>query len=169
MKKFVLAAVAVMLFALAGNTPAADIATGSVTVNATVNAKCGSITAGSLSLTIDPSMGGEIDSSGTSTTVQCTKSQVFNVSVSSAGGGGVASTSGTLSGKLKAAGLNDIPYTLYFTKSFTGGGLGTATPTTIIAAAGSSGGTSGVVVSATDAQAAQAGAYSDTITLTVSY
>jgi spore coat protein U-like protein len=168
MKKTILATgVAALIIITAGWTFAGTTAiTSTITVNANVTVKCGAISGGPLSLIIDPSSSGDVYSTGSDSGVQCTKGQSFSVGAASSGAGGTTSTSGSLSGKLKASGLSDIPYTLYFKSNFSGGGFG-GTSTTIITAAG--GTSAGVVVAAADVQAAQAGTYSDTVTLTVSY
>ncbi len=170
MKKVLfVAAVTVVVLAMAGGAFAAQATQQNVTINATVKASCGTFGGGPLSLSIDPATGSEVDSTGTNVTVQCTKSTPFTMTAASAGAGGAASATSPLNGQLTAGGLNNIPYSLYFTTGFTGAGFGAATPQTLITAAGSSSSQTGAVVIQTDAQAAQAGTYSDTVTLTISY
>ncbi len=166
------AAITIIVIAMAGGAFAAP-PTGwtdqTVLINATVKACCKNFSAGNMTLGIDPSTSAPVYSTGNLTTVQCTKTTPFYVSALSAGAGGAANTTGTLSGKLTAvspATNSPIPYTLYFTPSFTGSGFGSATATTLITGNGDS--SHGVNVAATDAQAAQAGTYSDTVTLSIS-
>ncbi len=165
-----MAAVALVVIAMAGGAFAATQATQqTVNINAAVKASCGTFSGGPLSLTIDPATSGEVDSTGTDVTVQCTKDTPFTVTASSSGAGGTVSAASPLTGKLKAAGLNDITYSLYFTTGFKGAGFGSATASTLITAVGSSSGSTGAVVDVGTAQAAQAGSYSDQVTLTISY
>ena len=174
MKKLLLiAAITMIVMAMATGAfaaPPTDWTNKTVLINATVSASCTNFSAGNMTLAIDPSTSTPVYSTGNLTTVQCTKSTLFNVSALSTGAGGAANTTGTLSGKLTAvspATNSPIPYTLYFTPSFTGAGFGSATATTLITGNGNS--SHGVNVAATDAQAAQAGTYSDTVTLSISY
>ncbi len=173
-KNILVAAITMIVMAMAEGAFAQSVPTDwtnqTVLINATVSASCTNFSAGNMTLGIDPSTSTPVYSTGNLTTVQCTKTTPFYVSALSAGTGGVANTTGTLSGKLTAvspATNSPIPYTLYFTPSFTGSGFGSATATTLITGNGDS--SHGVNVAATDAQAAQAGTYSDTVTLSVSY
>jgi len=136
--------------------------TGDVDINATVSGKCNAITANALTLTIDPATASDVSSTGSATTVQCSKSKAFTVTAQSANNPGVDSD-GSLAGLLKMASKADIPYTLTYTSSFNGAGFGSATPTTLLTANAAS-------VAVADANAAEEGNdYTDTVTITVAY
>jgi len=173
MKKYVLLGVAAMLVAFVtlvalemsngGNYAyAANAATANVTISSTVAVQCGAISAANLTLAIDPSAGTQANSTGGNTTVQCTKTTPFTVAAAGLNGS-TTGVGGTLNGNLSKGSGADIPYALTYTSSFTGAGFGSATPTTLIT------GTGGAIVTATNVQAAEAGSYSDTVTLTISY
>jgi spore coat protein U-like protein len=170
-KVLVLAVIAVVVIGMgmAGSAIAATAGTADVTINATVTQNCTAISAANLSLTIDPTTAFEVDSAGNNTKIQCTSGAPYSVNAASAGSGNNSST-GTLVGRLTAGGLGDIPYTLYFTSSFSGTGVGGAgNDVVLIFGAGNSVTSHGVVVAATDANDAELGSYADTVTLTVSY
>ena len=160
MKKF-LVALAAMAFVIVMVSGAWANTSKNVTVSASVTAKCNEITANDLTLTIDPATATDVTSSGSATTVQCTYNKPFNVTAFSAGAGGTADTDGSLAGVLKD-GSKTIPYTLTYTNSFTGGGFGTATATTLVT------GVAAKVVQ-TEANKAEEGTYSDTVTITILY
>lgn len=166
MKKILVAAAAVVVMAGSAFAAPVVVATQNVTVNATVSSNCTAIVPGTLTLAIDPTTATEVGSTGNNTKVQCTNGPTYQVSAASAGSG-LNNSAGTLSGNLTGAGLNAIPYTLYFKSSFAGAGIGT--DSTLIIGTGSTAATTGAVVAILDAQAAQAGSYSDQVTLTVSY
>ena len=136
----------------------ADV-TGDVEINATVSGKCNAITANDLTLTIDPATTSDVVSTGADTTVKCTNKKTFNVAAVS---GTNVGASGTLSSTLKSAGKTDIPYTLTYTSSFTGAGFGGAAAQELVA-------DNAAVVTAANANAAEEGSYSDTVTITVEY
>lgn len=139
----------------------ADV-TGSVDINASVTGKCNAITANDLTLTIDPATTSAVSSTGSATTVQCSKSKAFTVTAASAGAGGAADSDGSLDGVLTGTGA-DIPYTLAYTSSFNGAGFGSASPTTLLTA-------NAATVAVADANAAEEGSdYTDTVTITVVY
>ena len=138
----------------------ADV-TGDVDINATVSGKCNAITANDLTLTIDPATASAVTSTGSATTVQCSKSKAFTVTAASAGAGGAEDNDGSLAGVLTGPGAT-IPYTLAYTSSFNGAGFGSATPTTLLNA-------NAATVAIVDANAAEEGTYSDTVTITVEY
>jgi spore coat protein U-like protein len=169
MKKFLVLA-AIVFICMAGSAFAATVVgTANVNISATVASNCTSVSVGALTLAIDPTAGAEVDSTGSNTKVQCTAGPSYAVSATSAGSGN-NSSSGTLVGHLKAAGLADISYTLFFTPTFSG--LGTGLPAddvTLIIGSGSSASSSGAYVTALAAGAAQAGSYTDTVTMTISY
>ncbi|HPC07957.1 MAG TPA: spore coat protein U domain-containing protein, partial [Smithella sp.] len=100
-------------------------------------------------------------STGSATTVQCSKSKAFTVTAASAGAGGAEDNDGSLAGVLTGPGAT-IPYTLAYTSSFNGAGFGSATPTTLLNA-------NAATVAIVDANAAEEGTYSDTVTITVEY
>jgi hypothetical protein len=129
-------------------------------VNATVSSNCTAIVPGALTLAIDPTTAINVVSTGANTKVQCTSGTTYAVNAASANSG-LNDSTGTLTGALKAAGLTDIPYTLTFAPSFAGAGIGT--DVTLIL------GNGGAVVTQAAAAVAQAGSYTDTVTLTVSY
>lgn len=169
MKKILVLAIAVAVIGMAGSAFAATAGTANVTINATVTQNCTAISAGNLFLTIDPTTAFEVDSAGNNTKIQCTSGAPYTVNAASAGSGNNSST-GTLVGHLTAGGLSDIPYTLYFTSGFNGTGIGAAgNDIVLIFGAGNSVTSHGVVVTTADANTAQLGSYSDTVTLTVSY
>jgi spore coat protein U-like protein len=166
MKKFlVAAATAVVVIVMAGSAFAATAATGNVTVNATVSSNCTAIVPGTLTLAIDPTTATEVGSTGNNTKVQCTSGTPYTVNAASAGSG-LNNSAGTLSGKL-TGGVAPIPYTLYFSSAFNGAGIGT--DSTLIIGTGNTAATTGAVVAVAAANAAQAGSYSDQVTLTISY
>lgn len=167
MKK-ILVAVAVVVMVMAGSAFAFVATSGDVAVTATVSSGCSAIVGGPIHVDIDPVTLGASDaiSAGvTAATVQCVKHNVagyFKVDAFSAGSA-LTSNSGSLVGSLKFAGLTPIPYTLTFTAAFDGNGFGG--PARNIALIG----VGGVRVLNADALAAEFGAYTDTVTLTVNY
>jgi hypothetical protein len=170
MKKILLVtAAAILVIAMAGTSLAGTLP-GIVKINATVSALCANYTEGDMSLTIDPSTSSPVYSSAASgfgnTTVQCSYNDSVTVSAKSAGSN-TTSTTGVLSGALTGTSLPNIPYTLYFNNAFTGAGFGSATSTILITSTGSA--STGVGVTTAAANAAQAGSYSDTVSLTITY
>ncbi len=161
MKKLMTVLAAVMLmFAMTSSVWAADVATGSVGISTSIAAKCSDISASDLTLTIDPETSTDVTSTGGATTVKCTNNKSFNVSAASVGSGNT-STDGTLDGTMKD-GTKSLNYTLAFTSNFTGAGFGSVAATTLVTA-------NAATVTAADANAAEEGSYSDTVTITVSY
>jgi len=137
----------------------ADVS-GTVNVNATVSGKCNAITANDLTLAIDPATASDVTSTGADTTVKCTNKKDFTVTAVS---GTNVGASGTLSSTLKSAGKTDIPYTLTYTSSFTGAGFGAAAAATTLVTA------TAAKVTTADANAAEAGSYTDAVLITVVY
>ncbi len=169
MKKIiVIAAVALAVMGMAGSALAVTTAPVSLTINATVSQNCTPIAPSTLTLAVDPTLLGEVDSTGGDTTVQCViNGSQYTVDAVSAGSGN-SGVSGVLVGRLKAGGASDIPYTLYYRPSFAGQGIGSAVP--IIFGVGSSIAQHGAVIGSGAASAATAGApYTDQVTLTISY
>jgi spore coat protein U-like protein len=160
MKRILLAAlVAALVIGVAGITFAGTV-TATPTVSANVIKKCGTITPSNLTLTdIDPTSTSDAVSSGTATTVQCTKNSSYTVTAAS--GGGAATGASPLHGTMTNSGKT-LAYELAFTTGFTGNGFGTATATTLVAG-------NGLTVKVADFQAAEAITYSDTVTITVTY
>ncbi len=150
MKKIALVVVVMAITALAGVAMAVD--TNTLTVNANVVGTCKFNTATStLNFTLDPSVGTDV-TANTSVTYWCTKGQA----ASGVAAGQGANWSGTTRRMLNGA-ANYIPYTLAFTGDTQVGG-GPTVPLTL--------GISGTVLG-TDYTGATAGAYVDTVTLTL--
>ncbi len=170
MKKILLvAAIALVVIAMAGNSYAGNVTNNTISLSAAVTGKCAPIVPGSLTIVIDPAAG-TATSSGTDTTVQCSKNMPTSlVTVNGIGksdgttGSGTANTSGLYSGFLVAGSGKAIGYTLAFNNSFTGNGFGANTPTTLINAS------SAFTVDPTTANLAEVATYTDTITVTVAY
>jgi spore coat protein U-like protein len=164
MKKTLMIAV-VMLITLivATGAFAASIAPApTVTVNGTVSAVCTLFTSGTtLNFTIDPSFAGPISATqtGSNTAVKCTNGHAFTVTAASLFGGSGDCTLG-ITGTLKDAGANTIPYT-FTCANGTGTGFGGGQEKNLAIAAS---------VTALQYQAAVVSAtYTDTVTLTISY
>lgn len=171
MKKILLvAAIAVVVVVMAGNSYAAgSVTNNTISLSAAVTGKCSPIVPGSLTIVIDPATG-TATSSGTDTTVQCSKNMPTSlVTVNGIGksdgttGSGTANTSGLYSGFLVAGSGKAIGYTLAFSNTFTGNGFGANPPTTLINAS------SAFTVDPTTAYLAEVATYGDTITVTVAY
>jgi hypothetical protein len=169
MKKILVAVamVAIVVMVMAGSAFALIATSGDVTVNATVASGCSAVAGGPLNLAIDPvALGGaDVISTGTPATVQCVRHNVvgyFTVDAYSAGSA-LTSNTGSLTGSLQSGLLTPIPYTLAFTASFDGNGFGGPARNIALILAG------GVTVLNADALAAEFGAYTDTVTLTVNY
>lgn len=168
-KVLILATIALAVIGMAGSVFAAT-ANSNVTINATVNTACTAINGNNLTIAIDPSAGTNANSVGGNTTVQCANAQAVTVTASSANNGGVPSGVSPLAGLLKAPGKNDIPYSFYFAPNLTGLGLGGAAyDLAIVTGTGNAGLGTGAVVVAADAAVAQVGAYTDQVTVTITY
>lgn len=149
---FIVAAIA-MTLAAAGVTSAASL-TPAVTATGMVASTCASAVGGNITFSIDPSLAGPItsqttDAGNASPTVKCTNGQVHAVSCTS---------SGILT--VGDDGVTDpVNYTITgCPANITGQGFGTATAIDF-----------GLSLAAVDYQNAQAGAHSDTITITITY
>ncbi len=120
MKKIlVLATAAMMVFVLAGGA----FAVNEVSVSATVNAKCGTVTAGNIAdFAIDPDSAVDItrktsDAGGTQPTVKCTKGTTVTVTCTADNGGKLIDPLDTPAG--------DIPFTVSCPPSYlNAGGFG---------------------------------------------
>ncbi len=158
MKKLMVVMAAMAFVVVMAGGAWADV-TGDVDIKATVSGKCNAITANDLTLAIDPATASDVTSTGADTTVKCTNNKDFTVTAVS---GANVGASGTLSSTLKGTGLTDIPYTLTYTDSFTGAGFGAAAATTLVTATAAK-------VTTADANAAEAGSYTDAVLITVVY
>lgn len=168
-KVLILATIAMAVISMAGRVLAAT-SNANVTINATVNTACTAINANNLTIAIDPAAAVNANSVGGNTTVQCANTQPVTVTASSANNGAVPTGASPLAGLLKAPGKTDIPYNFYFAPNLTGLGLGGAAyDLVIVAGTGNAGLGTGAVVLASDAALAQVGAYTDQVTVTISY
>lgn len=149
MVKRILLIVAIAMIALSGVASASDTAT--VTVSATVVGTCKFLTDGSVSFSLDPSVGGNVSGTVTQPTFWCTKGTSYTITDDDG-----LNESGTTH-QMKHASLNEyIPYSFSYTSTGTGSGR-TTTLTMNIASS----------VNEADYQNASAGSYSDTVTLTI--
>ena len=140
----------------------------SFAVTATVQSTC-SATAGTLAFSPYTPGGGVITNNGT-ISVKCTKNTPFTVALN-----GGTTTGGTIAQRLMALGANTLQYNLFTSaaltqvfgdgsgtsKTVTGTGAGVATATTVTVF--------GQLPDSAANQAAVAGNYTDTITVTVTY
>ena len=154
MKKILLmTAVAVMVVAMAGGAYAATLPT-TVLVTGNVTDKCTTPVNGTITFTIDPSLGGPITANttanGTDPSVKCTKNSSHAVSC--------ASATGNLS--VGGDGVTDpIAYSITgCTTPLTGAGFSTVVAIPL-----------GISMNVVAYQDAVAGAHTDTITVTVTY
>jgi hypothetical protein len=164
MKKIlvVVAAVATFAVAMEGAVFAADVTGPVVPVNAAVTEKCVITSNGSMDITIDPATAADltfaVDGVVVQPNVKCTKSNTtVQVTASS---GAATSTTGSLSSTLKNASLTPIPYTFTFTSPVTGNGFGINSAVSF--------GIEGTILQA-EANKAEFGTYTDTVTLTLNY
>ncbi len=165
MKKIlVLITIALVVIGMAGSAFAAT-ETGNVTINANVTTNCTAIAPSNLLITMDGT-GGEKDSSGGNTTVQCTNATSHAVTASSANNGGVPGPS-PLTGLLRSVGHPDITYNLYFHDPVIGLGFGGIAYDAVIINGTGAAGLTGAVVMASGTE--EAASYSDTVTLTLTY
>lgn len=153
MKKILLAAVvAVGVLALAGGAFAAPPLDVPVNVTAAVTQKCIVASPGTLDITIDPDLAGPQAFTAVDPVAQCTKTKGAATAAVTA-----ASTNGFT---LVGAGLTSIPYAFTFNNAVVGNGFGAGAPVAF--------GIGGSVAAA-DANVAEFGAYTDTVTLTLAY
>ncbi|MGB9629262.1 MAG: spore coat protein U domain-containing protein [Thermodesulfobacteriota bacterium] len=137
----------VLLFTRVGL--AGDTAT--VTVSATVVGTCNFKTGGTISFTLDPSVGGNVNGSVSQPTFWCTKGASYTISDDDG-----LHKSGTTH-QMKHATLEEfIPYSFTYTTTGTGQGKGTTLTMDISS-----------LVKEADYINASAGSYSDTVTLTI--
>ena len=137
---------------LLGNTSAlAAPDTATVTVSATVVGTCKFTSAGAVSFTLDPSVGGAVNGAITQPTFWCTKGTSYTLTDNN----GLYVSAGAQRMK-HASAAEFIPYT--FTYTTTGLGTGPIAPFTMDIAS---------QVAATDYLNASAGTYADTVTLTI--
>jgi hypothetical protein len=163
MKKILMIAAVMAAIVMVAGTALAATTAGTTTVNANVTGKCGAVTDGTITLTIDPEAAAV--SAGSATTVQCTKDfSPISVGAESGNVGPASlSTTGTMTGSLED-GANSITYTLAFTSAFFGNGFGANAPTTLVAGNGAS------VTAADASNAVYSGVqYTDAVTITVTY
>ena len=172
MKKYmVVLAAMVMVVALAGSAWAAGTATNTVTTTATVNTMCKNGTAGTLTFPgpIDPSSGANVAASTTGLTYKCSTGTPFKITSITGGTGGVGGVSaGTCAGftGLMQDGGGSGPDVLNYTLAcgglgagpYTGLGFGAGTAVSIVL--------NGTITPA-QFQIANPGAYTDTVTVTV--
>jgi spore coat protein U-like protein len=150
MKKILLAAAVMMVvIATAGGALAGSIAP-QINVTGTVTGTCTIVTSpGDMAFTIDPSAGGPFTAAvGTQPVIKCTKNHPYTIGCTSLN-----------TFNLKQGTTDLIPYSFSCPSGGNGGGFGTTGGITL---------TIGGQVS-TDYVDAPAGAYADTVTITVSY
>lgn len=139
------------LVAMAG-IPTLSLAAGTTTVNvsATVVGTCQFNSGGSVTFTLDPSVGGDVVGTVTQPQFWCTKNATYTITDDNG-----LNASGTTH-RMKDAGTNYIPYS--FTYTTTGTGQGKTSPITMDISAS---------VLEADYINAPAGTYTDTVTLTI--
>ncbi len=149
MKKSIVAAVVLtMVIAMGGMAMAAGTQT--VAVTATVTGVCQFLTGGAINFTLDPSVGGNVNGTVTQPTFWCTNGTTYTITDN----GGLYNSAGTR--RMLHGTADYIPYSFTYTASAAGAGR-TVTLTMDIAS---------TVVGADYVNAA-AGAYADTVTLTI--
>lgn len=154
MKKTRLSLTMIALCAAAGISSTAALAadTASVAVSATVSGNCKFNSGGAVSFTLDPSATADAAGTVTQPAFWCTKGSSFTLSDDDG-----ANESGVGAQRMKHATLAEyIPYSFAYTTSGTGTGKGTPITLDI----------SSTVVNANFVNAS-AGAYADTVTLTI--
>jgi len=163
MKKIlVVAAVEMMVMALAGGVFAAPPLDVQVGVNAAVTNKCAVTSPGALNITIDPELTVDQPFTPLEPVAHCTKTKGgMDASITAEStNAGTTSNTGTLVGSLDSGAGNPIPYTFTFNPTVVGNGFGAGAPVAF--------GIGGSVASG-DAQVAEYGSYTDTVTLTLAY
>lgn len=148
MKKLILALALVTIAVI----PSITFAAGSTTVNvsATVVGTCQFNSGGSVTFTLDPSVGGNVNGTVTQPQFWCTKNATYTITDDKG-----LNESGTTH-RMKDTGTNYIPYS--FTYTTTGTGNGKTSPITMDISAS---------VLEADYIDAPAGTYTDTVTLTI--
>ena len=145
----VLAMVLGLVVGLVGSVVASDTTT--VAVSASVTGTCKFLSGGTISYTLDPSVGGNVSGTVSQPTFWCTKGSSYTITDDNG-----ANKSGTTY-RMKHASLAEyIPYSFTYTSTGTGSGRGTTLTMNI-----------GSQVLGSDYQNASAGNYSDTVTLTI--
>jgi spore coat protein U-like protein len=148
MRKLLISLIVLGLMVIAGSA-FADTTT--VSVSATVTGTCKFTAAGTVSFTLDPSVGTNQNGTVTQPTFWCTKGASYSISDDNG-----ANKSGTTY-RMKHATLAEyIPYSFTYTK--TGTGAGPSSPITMNIAS---------TVLGTDYTNASAGSYADIVTLTI--
>jgi spore coat protein U-like protein len=151
MKKSMAVFIALAVLA-AGGAAWADTTT--VAVSATVTGVCKFQTNGSISFTLDPSVGGDVDGNVTQPTFWCTKGAGYTIGDDFGVNEAVANTAPR---QMKHASLNEyIPYSFTYTASGTGNGPASTITMNIASTV-----VSGSYLSAS------AGNYSDLVTLSI--
>lgn len=154
MKKMVMVAIImIMAVAMAGGAYAAPPLDVQVNVNATVTQKCVVATPGALDIVIDPTVSGNQAFIATQPSAKCTKTKGAATAAVSATSLNTFNLAGT-------AGEADIPYTFTFNPTVVGNGFGAGADVDF--------GIGGYVAEA-DANVAEYGSYTDTITMTLAY
>jgi spore coat protein U-like protein len=153
MKKYILAvAVLMLVVAMTGTAMAAGSQT--VGVSATVLGVCQFLTGGTVAFgTLDPSIGGNINGTVTQPTFWCTRGTSYTITDDSGLHELVAGSPRMVSG---TSPTDFIPYSFTYTATGTGSGRGTPINMNIAS-----------TVVAADYLNALAGAYADTVTLTI--
>lgn len=172
-KKLLVSAVTMLVIAMemAGVAIAAGSISPTVPVTGVLNAVCKAGTAGSLSFTIDPSLAGPITASVTDATVFCSNGAPFTVTAASLNKGlpaaSCASSGGGITGTLKNGGSGSMDYTFTCgvggTTGNTGTGQGHGSGKDVLL------GLSGSIAAVSYQNAPASAAYTDTVTLTISY
>ena len=173
MKKKLLVSTVTMLaiaMGMAGVAMAAGSISPTVSVTGVLNAVCKAGTTGSLSFTIDPSLAGPISASVTDATVFCSNGAPFTVTAASLNKGlpaaSCASSGGGIIGTLKNGGSSmDYTFTCGVggTTGNTGTGQGHGSGKDVLL------GLSGSITAVSYQDAPVSAAYTDTVTLTISY
>ena len=150
MKKFVLAAIVLVIVAMAGSAMALDTQT--VAVSANVVGVCQFLTGGTMQFTLDPSVGGDVTGTATQPTFWCTRGTTYTITDNN----GLHFGAGSRRMQHATSATDFIPYSFTYTATNTGSGRNT-TLTMDLAS----------TVVAADYLDALAGNYADTVTLTI--
>jgi spore coat protein U-like protein len=142
------AAVVIMIMVMAGTAMAAD--TAQVNVSATVTGVCKFVAGGTISYTLDPSVGTNVNGTVSQPTFWCTKGSSYAITDDN----GVNKTGTTY--RVKDSGTDYIPYSFTYTSTGSGQGKSTTLSMNIASA-----------IQGTDYINAPAGSYSDTVTLSI--
>ena len=149
MKKMITLLMAIGMLAMASGAMAADTTT--VAVSATVTGTCKFTAGGTLSFTLDPSAGGNVNGTVTQPTFWCTKGATYTISDNDG-----LNKSGTTH-RMKHATLTEyVPYSFTYTTTGTGTGKSAAITMNIAS-----------TVLEADYIDASAGNYADTVTMSI--